>query len=108
MGVIEPFNAAANATCETLKNHEKVGSDVITRRACLSNSLIFRPFLGHRVFVATNMSIVETSAPAATGALPLWLVTEGTLQGWLAEASAEVANWVRANGFLAEKQRVLM
>jgi leucyl aminopeptidase len=52
--------------------------------------------------------IVETSAPAAAGALPLWLVTDGTLQGWLAEQGAEVANWVRANGFLAEKQRVLM
>ena len=60
------------------------------------------------VFIATNMSIVDTSAPAAAGALPLWLVTDGMLQGWLAQASAEVANWVRANGFLAEKQRVLM
>ncbi|MEJ0040009.1 MAG: leucyl aminopeptidase family protein [Gammaproteobacteria bacterium] len=54
------------------------------------------------------MLIVETSAPAATGALPLWLVTDGALPGWLAEQSPEVANWVRANGFLAEKQRVLM
>jgi leucyl aminopeptidase len=54
------------------------------------------------------MLIVETSAPTATGALPLWLVTESSLQGWLAEQGATVANWVRANGFLAEKQRVLM
>src|SRR5262245_17479108 len=54
------------------------------------------------------MLIVETSSPVATGALPLWLLTDGTLQGWLAEQTAEVANWVRANGFLAEKQRVLM
>jgi leucyl aminopeptidase len=97
-GIIEPVVAAADATCEALKNHEKVGLDVITRRACLSNSLIFAP----------NMLIVETSAPAAGAALPLWLVTESTLQGWLAEQGAEVANWVRANGFLAEKQRVLM
>jgi leucyl aminopeptidase len=52
--------------------------------------------------------IVETSAPAAPGALPLWLVTDGTLQGWLAEATPDVANWVRANGFLGEKQRVLL
>ncbi len=52
--------------------------------------------------------IVETSAPAAAGALPLWLVTDSTLQGWLAEAGSEIANWVRANGFQAEKQRVLM
>jgi leucyl aminopeptidase len=52
--------------------------------------------------------IVETFAPAATGALPLWLVTDGTLHAWLAEAAPEVANWVRANGFQAEKQRVLM
>src|SRR3954469_19504551 len=54
------------------------------------------------------MTIVETSTPAATGALPLWLVTDGTLQGWLSERGPEVANWVRANGFQAEKQRVLM
>src|SRR3954469_5736558 len=54
------------------------------------------------------MVIVESSAPAAAGALPLWLVTDGTLQGWLAERGPEVANWVRANGFQAEKQRVLM
>ena len=54
------------------------------------------------------MTIVETSAPTATGALPLWLVTDGTLQAWLSERGPEVANWVRANGFLAEKQRVLM
>src|SRR6185369_10797511 len=54
------------------------------------------------------MVIVDSSAPTATGALPLWLVTDGTLQGWLAERGPEVANWVRANGFLAEKQRVLM
>jgi leucyl aminopeptidase len=54
------------------------------------------------------MLIAEISLPAAKGALPLWLVTDGTLQGWLAEQSPEVANWVRANGFLAEKQRVLM
>lgn len=54
------------------------------------------------------MLIVETSAPAATGALPLWLVTDGTLQGWLAEQGPDVATWVRANGFMAERQRVLM
>jgi leucyl aminopeptidase len=54
------------------------------------------------------MLIVETSAPAAAGALPLWLVTDGTLPGWLAQATPAAANWVRANGFLGEKQRVLM
>lgn len=54
------------------------------------------------------MLIVETSAPQTAGALPLWLVTDGTLQGWLAEQPSDVSNWVRANGFLAEKQRVLI
>src|ERR1700759_1902734 len=38
---------------------------------------------------------------------PLWLLTEPMLPGWLSEQPAEVANWVRAHGFQAEKQRVL-
>ena len=54
------------------------------------------------------MLIVQTSAPAAAGALPLWLLTDATLAGWLAEQPADVSAWVRANGFQAEKQRVLM
>jgi leucyl aminopeptidase len=53
------------------------------------------------------MLIIDSAAPAAAGALPLWLVTDSMLQGWLAEQRAEVANWVQANGFLAEKHRVL-
>src|SRR5215470_18084062 len=101
-GIIEPLAAAADATCEALKNHEKVWPDVITRRARLSIrsclALISRPFLGHR-FDRPRMLIVDT----ATGALPLWLVTDSTLQGWLTEQGSETANWVRANGFLAEK-----
>ena len=54
------------------------------------------------------MLIAEKSLSVAESALPLWLVTDGTLQGWVAEQGTEVANWVRANGFLAERQRVLM
>src|SRR5262245_19158557 len=54
------------------------------------------------------MLIAENSLSVAQGALPLWLVTDATLQSWLGEQPAEVANWVRANGFLGEKQRVLM
>src|SRR6185312_4741529 len=38
---------------------------------------------------------------------PLWLVTEADLPRWLNEQPAEVATWVRANGFQGERQRVL-
>ena len=54
------------------------------------------------------MLIVRDAAPGAAGALPLWLLTDAALAGWLAEQPAEVASWVRANGFQAEKHRVLM
>jgi leucyl aminopeptidase len=53
------------------------------------------------------MLIVHDSTGASAPSLPLWLVTEGTLQGWLAAQPRETAAWVNANGFLAEKQRVL-
>ena len=38
---------------------------------------------------------------------PLWLVTEAELPRWLSEQPAEVAAWARANGFQAERHRVL-
>jgi len=38
---------------------------------------------------------------------PLWVVTEGELQSWLAGQSPPVAAWVRAHGFQAERHRVL-
>jgi leucyl aminopeptidase len=38
---------------------------------------------------------------------PLWVVTEGELQSWLADQPAPVAAWVRAHGFQAERHRVL-
>ncbi len=41
------------------------------------------------------------SSPA--DALPLWLVTDGQLATWLAEAPPAAAAWARANGFQAEK-----
>jgi leucyl aminopeptidase len=43
--------------------------------------------------------------PAASR--PLWVVTEGELQGWLAGQPTAVAAWVRAHGFQAERHRVL-
>lgn len=39
--------------------------------------------------------------------LPLWVVTEGQLAGWLDRQSVEAAGWVRAHGFQAERHRVL-
>lgn len=44
---------------------------------------------------------------AATDSRPLWLLTESDLPGWLAEQPPQIANWVRGNGFQAEKHRVL-
>jgi leucyl aminopeptidase len=38
---------------------------------------------------------------------PLWVVTEGELQSWLAGQPTPVVAWVRAHGFQAEKHRVL-
>lgn len=38
---------------------------------------------------------------------PLWVVTEGELQGWLASQPDPVNAWVRAHGFKAERHRVL-
>ena len=49
------------------------------------------------------MLIVNEATPSA----PLWLLTDADLARWLAEQSAELSQWVRANGFQAEKQRVL-
>ena len=43
--------------------------------------------------------------PAASR--PLWVLTEGELQSWLASQPAAVDAWVRAHGFQAERHRVL-
>jgi len=54
------------------------------------------------------MLILPATTPSAAPSLPLWVVTDGMLSQWLAEVPAETANWVRANGFQAERQRVLI
>ena len=41
-----------------------------------------------------------------TAHLPLWLVTESTLDAWLAAQPERVATWVRTQGFQAERHRV--
>ncbi len=38
---------------------------------------------------------------------PLWIVTDGELQSWLASQPTQVVAWVRAHGFQAERHRVL-
>ena len=43
----------------------------------------------------------------AGASLPLWLLTDVELPKWLADQSPDVAAWVRANAFQAERQRVL-
>jgi leucyl aminopeptidase len=49
------------------------------------------------------MSIVN----AAAASLPLWLLSDTELPQWLTEQPADVAAWVRANAFQAERHRVL-
>ena len=44
----------------------------------------------------------------AGAARPLWLLNEAALAPWLAEQPAAVVNWVNANNFQAERQRVLV
>jgi leucyl aminopeptidase len=53
----------------------------------------------------TEPEMVLTSEPGDSR--PLWLVTEADLPRWLNEQPAETAAWVRANGFQAERHRVL-
>ena len=43
----------------------------------------------------------------AADSRPLWIVTEGELESWLAGQPAPVVAWVRSNGFQAERHRVL-
>jgi leucyl aminopeptidase len=43
----------------------------------------------------------------AADSRPLWLVTEGELQGWLASQPAQVVAWLRAHDFRAERHRIL-
>jgi leucyl aminopeptidase len=43
----------------------------------------------------------------AAASLPLWLLSDTELPQWLTEQSADVAGWVRANAFQAERHRVL-
>ena len=44
---------------------------------------------------------------AGADSRPLWLLAESELARWLAEQPAEIAGWVRAHGFQAEKHKVL-
>jgi leucyl aminopeptidase len=45
---------------------------------------------------------------APTSALPLWLISEGALDGWLSEQPAAVVQWLGAVAFKAERHRVAL
>jgi leucyl aminopeptidase len=45
---------------------------------------------------------------ADPAACPLWLLTETMLTPWLAQQPAGVVNWLQANSFQAERQRLLV
>ncbi|MGE0581623.1 MAG: M17 family metallopeptidase [Steroidobacteraceae bacterium] len=44
----------------------------------------------------------------AQGALPLWLLPETAIDGWLAECTPATSQWVRAHQFAGERSRVLV
>ncbi len=54
--------------------------------------------------MSPDLLLIEAS-PAAR---PLWLLNEATLAPWLAQQPASVVNWLHANNFQAERQRVLV
>jgi len=49
----------------------------------------------------------DSRPPQSAASRPLWLVTEADLPQWLAQQPQALAAWVRANGFQAERWRVL-
>jgi leucyl aminopeptidase len=59
-----------------------------------------------RFGVAMSQDLLLTEAKPA--ARPLWLLSEATLARWLAQQPATVVNWLHANNFQAERQRVLV
>ena len=54
------------------------------------------------------MSLDLLATRESPGARPLWLLNEASLAAWLAQQPADVVNWVHANNFQAERQRVLV
>ena len=47
-------------------------------------------------------------AQATAKALPLWLVSEGALDGWSKELPGPAAQWLGGSGFKAERHRVVL
>ena len=65
---------------------------------------------GRRANCAKLRAVLPQNPTLLTGtgdARPLWLLTESDLQDWLAGQPPAVAAWVRANGFQAERHKVL-
>jgi len=49
----------------------------------------------------------DSRSPHSCASRPLWLLTEAQLPQWLEQQPGALAAWVRANGFQAERSRVL-
>jgi len=54
--------------------------------------------------MSQDLLLTDASPPTR----PLWLLSEATLARWLAQQPAYVVNWLHANNFQAERQRVLV
>ena len=80
-------------------------TDVITTRPILST----RAGARRSANFATIRGVLNEclAAPQTGTSCPLWLVTEAGLPQWLEQQPEAVAAWVRANGFQAERARVL-
>jgi leucyl aminopeptidase len=56
---------------------------------------------------AAEVSVEKLLIPPATDSRPLWLLTESELPRWLSEQPIGVTNWIRGQGFQAERYRVV-
>ena len=54
------------------------------------------------------MSVLLPHSAADPAALPLWLVSECTLESWLGTQPPRCAQWARDSGFKAERHRTLL
>ncbi len=60
------------------------------------------------ISAAADLTVHGLAGEGSGLQLPLWLVTESSLDAWLAGQPAAAAAWVKAQGFQAERHRVIL
>lgn len=58
--------------------------------------------------MSSPMPVLLPHSATETAALPLWLVSESTLESWIAAQPPHVAQWATEGAFKAERHRVLL